>query len=424
MRLIAFGLRFLSLLILASACATSPDGPGRRLTGTAGPVEWEVTDVGRVDRPDGIRSRWSFTIVLRETAGTAIQFERIERGAYGLRLESGGFSHVAFTRRLDARSELRYSTGETWGWAASAGSQFGGTANLGSVTIETRFIGKDSQGRSVVVPIRVALHPGFGRRSRQPSSPDPPLPLARQLQPADLTSLAGRWEGYYQSAGFQVPVAAVIGADGAVEFSENDPVTNRFRGSLSIRDGRVWYASRDTGEFVLHQEGAIRMLVGRLTPPASGSAPLEIIPVRLEWKGGPASESPAAPATATVTRAIPAPVGVESASAGPVSGTYRGTVSGDQQGRAYSAQITVTLVQQGDQLSGTWLTVGGGSGTVSGRLVSPTRAELSVEQLHPCSAQFTGAATIGEGGSSLGGSYSGTGCAGPVSTSFTVVRQQ
>jgi hypothetical protein len=98
-------------------------------------------------------------------------------------------------------------------------------------------------------------------------------------------------------------------------------------------------------------------------------------------------------------------------------------VSGDQQGRPYSGQITVTLAQQGEQITGTWLMPGGGSGTVSGRLLSPTRAELRVEQLNPCQATFTGMATIGEGGSSLGGSYSGPGCAGPVSTSFTIVRQ-
>lgn len=423
MRYLASSAHLLSLLIF-SACATSPDGTGRPLSGTAGPVEWEVTDVGRVDRADGMRSRWSFTIVLREKAGTAIQFERIESGAHGHLVEAGGVSRVAFNRRLDARSELRHSTVDTWGWVSYAGSQFGGAAALGSVTIERRFIGKDANGQMIVVPVRVDLHRGFGRRSRQPASPERPIPPIRLLQAADLTGLAGRWEGYYQFGAFQVPLEATIGEDGAVEVRENDPVTNRFRGSLSIRDGRVSYAGRDTGELVLHQEGATRLLIGRLTLAGSGSAPPEIIPVRLEWRAtsGTSAASPA-PSTppATVARTGPAPI--ESVPAGPVTGTYRGTVSGDQQGRSYSAQITVTLAQQGDQLSGTWLTVGGASGTVKGRLVSPTRAELRVEQLHPCPAQFTGAATIGEGGSSLGGSYSGTGCAGPVSTSFTVVRQ-
>ncbi len=225
-----------------------------------------------------------------------------------------------------------------------------------------------------------------------------------------------------------MPVEAAIREDGTVEVGENDPVTNRIRGSLTIRDGRVWYAGRDSGELVLHQEGATRLLVGRLTLAASGSAPPEILPLRLEWKGSsggaaPAAASPAPPPASPSPSVSTARSPMESAAISPVNGTYHGTVSGDQQGRPYSARITITLAQQGDQVTGTWLTTAGGSGTVTGRLLSPTRAELRIEQLHPCSARFTGMATIGEGGSSLGGSYSGTGCAGPVSTSFTVVRQ-
>jgi len=176
-------------------------------------------------------------------------------------------------------------------------------------------------------------------------------------------------------------VEAAIREDGTVEVGENDPVTSRFRGSLSIWDGRVWYAGRDSGELVFHQEGSTRLLVGRLTLAASGSAPPEIIPLRLEWKGSLGSVAPAATA-ATSPLASPAPSvptarpAVESAAVSTVNGTYRGTVSGDQQGRPYSARITITLAQQGDQVTGTWLTASGGSGTVTGRLVSPTRAEL------------------------------------------------
>jgi len=212
-----------------------------------------------------------------------------------------------------------------------------------------------------------------------------------------------------------------------VEIAENDPVTNRVRASLSIRDGRVSYAGQQSGELVLHQDGATRVLVGRLS--TVGGGPPDTIPVRFEWRGITGSGASAAPTSvvptppATVARATPPPAPAESAPAGTVSGTYRGAVSGDQQGRPYSARITITLAQQGDQVTGTWLTAGGGSGTVTGRLVSPTRAQLRIEQVHPCPAQFTGMAKIGEGGSSLGGSYSGPGCAGLVSTSFTVVRQ-
>jgi len=203
----------LALLLVASGCATSPDGGSRPLTGSAGPVEWEVTDVGRIERPDGMQSRWSFTIVLREKAGTAIQFERVELGALGPYVETGGISRTAFNHRLEARSELREGAVDTWGWVSYAGTQFGGSAALGSVTVERRFIGKDANGQTIVVPVRVNLHRGFGRPSRQPRSPAPPLPPARQLQATDLTGLAGRWEGYYQSAEFLVPAEATIGED-------------------------------------------------------------------------------------------------------------------------------------------------------------------------------------------------------------------
>src|SRR5262245_46273217 len=233
---------YLLSLLLLTACATSLGGTRNQITGAAGPVEWEVTDVGRIDRADGMRTRWSFTIVLREKAGTSIQFERVESGSRAANMDViGGMSQNTFNRRLEAGSELRYSVSESWGWASQApGNRFGGMARLGNLTIERRFIGRDANGRAIVVPVRMELHQGFGRRSRQPASSEAPLPPARQLQATDLAGLAGRWEGYYdQSNGFHVPVEAAIREDGTVEFAENDPVTNRFRRSLSIRDGRL-----------------------------------------------------------------------------------------------------------------------------------------------------------------------------------------
>jgi hypothetical protein len=139
--------------------------------------------------------------------------------------------------------------------------------------------------------------------------------------------------------------------------------------------------------------------------------------------GQPPATTLAPTVTPTPAQAVVRSSATTSPAAVDVSGTYRGTVSGDQRGRPYSAQVTVTLAQQGDEISGVWVMAGGGSGTLSGRLLSPTRAELRIEQVRPCAAQYTGAATIGEGGSSLGGSYTGSGCGGPVSTSFTIVRQ-
>jgi hypothetical protein len=425
MRPTLFVIPLVSLLL--AACATSPDGTGSRFTGSSGPVEWEVVDMGRITRSDGMRLRWSYTTVLREKAGSAVQFETLEYGILTHNVGTGGFRRSEFSRRLEARSEIRLNTVDSWGWTASGASrQFGATAELGTMIVERRYIGKNAQGQAIVVPIRLELHRGSGRPSRQPASSDPPLPPTRLLQTADLGSLAGQWEGYYQRDGFHVPMAATVRDDGSVELAENDPPTLRFRAKLSIREGRVAYTGQQTGEFALHQDGIRRVLVGAVTLPATGTASSVTLPVRFESTPSTAAAStpPTAPTAPNPLGAVTAmPSGAAPSGANPLTGTYRGTVSGDQQGRPYSAQITLTLAQQGDQVTGTWLTAGGGSGTVSGRLLSPTRAELRIEQLHPCPAQFTGAATIGEGGSSLGGSYSGPGCAGQVSTSFTVVRQ-
>lgn len=84
--------------IAVTGCATT--GPPR---GVAGPVEWEVTDVGWLESRDGMRSRWSFTIVLREKAGIAIQFERIDRSARGEHRNGDDLKHEL---RSSARSQL------------------------------------------------------------------------------------------------------------------------------------------------------------------------------------------------------------------------------------------------------------------------------------------------------------------------------
>jgi hypothetical protein len=245
--------------MLASGCATT-----RHPGGAAGPIEWEIIDVGRIDSGNGNRSRWSYTIVLREQAGISVQFERIERGARAYTLETGGIGRTDFNRRLEAKGELRYSTTDDWGWVRSLDPQFGGTSRLGALAMERRFVGKDAQGRTVVVPVRVVLDRSFGRTSRQPPKTES-TPPARSLQPQDLRILAGRWEGYYRTPDYQIPIEAVIRDDGSVEFGENDPVTNRFRRTLSVREGRVGYVARESIELTYHEGGGRSVLAGHLT---------------------------------------------------------------------------------------------------------------------------------------------------------------
>jgi hypothetical protein len=179
--------------------------------------------------------------------------------------------------------------------------------------VEKHFVGKDPQGHAVVVPVRVVLDRSFGRASRQPARSEPPTPPAQSRQPQDLKTLAGRWEGYYRASDFQIPIEAVIGDDGSVEFGENDPVTNRFRRMLSVREGRVSYvATGDTAEFTYHEGGGRRVLAGHLGLGTSGAGS-DRFPIWLERTGS---------ALARVTPPVPTsaglPPGVQAAFA-----TYR-----------------------------------------------------------------------------------------------------
>jgi hypothetical protein len=282
----AFRRTVLALGLLASGCATAG-----RVAGVAGPVEWEVIDVGRVDSVDGNRSRWSYTIVLKEKAGTSVQFEGIERGARAQTLETGGVARIDFTGRLDANGELRYHTTDDWGWVRGPGPQFGGTGALGPLTMERRFIGKDAGGNAIVVPVRVVLDRSFGRASRQPPKSLPPTPPMTALEPT-LRNLVGRWEGYVQTSVFQIPIEAVIRDDGTVEFGENDPVTNRFRGTLRLQGVQVSYVGRDTAEFTHHEGDGRHVLTGHLTPGGGGSTR---VPMWLERIGSaPVASAPPA----------------------------------------------------------------------------------------------------------------------------------
>ena len=67
-----------------------------------------------------------------------------------------------------------------------------------------------------------------------------------------------------------------------------DPVTNRFRATLSIRDARVWYSGGgESGDLIFHTDQKTQVLRGTLLRPASGGAPSLEIPLRLERRAGP-----------------------------------------------------------------------------------------------------------------------------------------
>lgn len=269
------GLIGAALLVAACAAQPGPEVDVRR--GVSGPVTWEVTDVGQLVSSSSTWQgmRWSFVIVLKETAGSVIRFERVARGSYTLRAEQIGGTTVSqpFERTLPANGELRYSSSESWGWVGP-GQVFGGAATLPRKTAEYRFIGKTGGGQPVEALVRVHLDRNVGKVVT-PLPTAGSLSSATTLAPTDLVSVAGSWRGSYRidKGEFDIPLQVVVQSNGSFEVAENDPVTIRSRGTFSIREGRIacsW--GRDTGNFTLHEAEGRRILAGRVSGPRDSPA--------------------------------------------------------------------------------------------------------------------------------------------------------
>lgn len=262
-------------LLTASGCATSAtDGPSQ-IRGTAGPVAWEVTDIGQVVSLDGTRMLWSYVVVFKETAGTSVQFERMEHSSRtsGTEMIGGALTPTPFRRFLAANSELRVPFSENFGWIRS--TPFGGAATLSTLTVERQFIGADAQGRPITIVVRLRLDRSVGKRAT-PLPTTGPLPPIKPLTASDLAGLAGAWRGSYGGNfggnDFDIPFEATIGTNGSVEFGEYDPVTRRFRGSVKVQDGQLAYTSEnDSGTLAFHEGGGKRVLFGRVSGPRQGS---------------------------------------------------------------------------------------------------------------------------------------------------------
>jgi hypothetical protein len=260
----------IGLAMLAGGCATGGSASQPVWRGEAGPVAWEIVDIGRVDSRDGRLSRWSYVIVLRETAGTAIEFKRVERSSHasGIDMIGGTPETFPFDRRLAANSEIRLAYSDSWGWTAG-GNQFGGAATIQPLTVEYRFVGQDANARSVSVPVRLRMERGLGK----PATPLPTtvaLPPAKRLGEDGLHQVAGTWRGSYrlEHGEFDIPLVFAISPDGSIDAAENDPVTRRYRSKVSLRNGKLTFtADRYTGELTLHEAGSTRILAGSVSGP-------------------------------------------------------------------------------------------------------------------------------------------------------------
>jgi hypothetical protein len=218
---------------------------------------------------DNQRIRWSYLIVLRNTGDRPIQIERMERAIqsdYGDSV-GGTPTTVPFRRTLGARSELHVSTSDSWGWLPQSNTSFGGAATLRPITAFRAFSGADDRGTPVQVRVRLGLDRSTGRLAQPPAMPKslpPPRPLESD---GELATLVGTWRGSYRldNAVLDVPFELTILADGACQVAENDPVTNRFRRAVRVKDGGLEYSGeRERGTLRLHEGNGRRMLAGRI----------------------------------------------------------------------------------------------------------------------------------------------------------------
>jgi Caspase domain/Tetratricopeptide repeat len=106
-----------------------------------------------------------------------------------------------------------------------------------------------------------------------------------------------------------------------------------------------------------------------------------------------------------------------------LTGTFTGLIEakvGDKQGTMYA---TVTMVQKGSSLSGTWTSTGGSSGTMTGIVDGTQIRAFKVFQTAPCPLLFHGTAILETSRNAMSGSYSGRECdQTPLSATFRLSR--
>ncbi len=127
---------------------------GGSLQGVSGPVTWEVVGVKTENLADRQELRWHYTLIIRETEGTGIQFERVVHSAASAQSRPQ-VAEERFQRRLEPNAELRLSRsdGATYGGGAGADA----ATRREGLTIWRRLYGKDDKGKDVVIDIQFRL---------------------------------------------------------------------------------------------------------------------------------------------------------------------------------------------------------------------------------------------------------------------------
>jgi predicted aspartyl protease len=160
----------MSVVVATGGCASRDLGQANSYRGDSGAVNWEIVGIRTNISEDQRQIRWNYTLILRETAGYGIQFERMETSAQGGEHADaliGGTQVQPFRLRLAARAEYRFNADYSLTFTPAVTGGFGSLpGGRGGVTVLYRLFGRDETGRSVTVAMRVALYPGAGTPGR------------------------------------------------------------------------------------------------------------------------------------------------------------------------------------------------------------------------------------------------------------------
>lgn len=97
----------LAIGVVFASCSVAPPANPPAREGTAGPVRWQVVDIWEEKRPQNNEIRWHYTVLLTETAGRPIRFER-ERISTYMGSAQIGTRELPFDRELAARQTLKF----------------------------------------------------------------------------------------------------------------------------------------------------------------------------------------------------------------------------------------------------------------------------------------------------------------------------
>ncbi len=241
---------------LGSACASVGPGAPDQFRGTSGPVTWEIVDLSQRVAADQREIRWYYTVVLKETAGMAIQFEKVVSGAEGPRVR-GAPQEAPLRRRLEPYSQLRWNYEYYIYFAAGGGPSFDGPLPGGreGVIQLHRFHGRDDAGKAVTFDVRFPLDPNVGKKLQTKI-------VSAQLPPADVPvwktgyEWAYRWESPRGSGTFVWTVSREETADGIDCYV--------IRSGASVRHREIYYRKTDLAHYI---ERVAERIETRRVPP-------------------------------------------------------------------------------------------------------------------------------------------------------------